>query len=133
MNREKEREVVIPKNAAPLNVPLSPAVRYGNLLFVSGQVSTDVEQSKPIVGTIEEETEQALKNLSDLLKGAGSSLECVLKVRVFLRDMKDYSKMNEVYGRYFPKDPPARSTLGNIALAAQYKVEIEAVAFIPEK
>ncbi len=85
-----------------------------------------------MVGSIEEETDLALRNLSDLLKSAGSSLECVLKVTVFLRDMKDYAKMNEVYGRYFPQDPPARSCLGNIALAAQYKVEIEAVAHIPE-
>jgi 2-iminobutanoate/2-iminopropanoate deaminase len=128
----RTRKAIGPRGAAPLSVPLSPAVQYGSLLFVSGQVSTDVARNQPIEGTIEEETQRALENLESLLKDAGSSLDCILKVTVFLRDMAEYSRMNAVYARFFPSHPPARSTIGDIALAATYKVEIEAVAYIPD-
>ena len=111
--------------------PLSRAVCYGSLVFVSGTVSEDIETRKPLLGTIESETEQIIKNIEVILKAAGSSLDCVLKTQVFLSDVKYFQQMNDVYRKFFPHDPPARSTIG-IILAGDYKLEIEAVAYIPE-
>ena len=127
----EEKHIIYPTGAKPLSLPLSPAVRYADLLFLSGQVSIDVRENRVIETDIERETEIALTNLKDLLEDAGSSLDCVLKVSVLLRDMDDYDRMNAAYRRFFPSKPPARTTIGNIALAKNYKVEIEAVAFVP--
>jgi 2-iminobutanoate/2-iminopropanoate deaminase len=127
---KNEKQVISVKGADAPASPLSPAISYGNLIFVSGTVSMDLVTRKPLPGTIEEETEQVIKNIETLLKQAGSSLDCVLKVTVFLPDIKDFAKMNGVYRKYFPNMPPARSTVG-IQLAGPSKVEIEAIAYKP--
>lgn len=124
-----KKELVSVGGSAPLDVPLSPGVRFGDLLFLSGQVSVDVSRNEPVEGTIEEETERALGNLRDLLAAGGSSLDCVIKTTVYLRDMRDYAGMNQVYRRYFAGVAPARSTIGGVTLARSYRVEIEAVAY----
>lgn len=131
MENNRVRRVIKPAGAAPLSVPLSPAVQYGELLFISGQVSMDVKNGVEISGSIEDETRRALMNLSDLLEQQGSSLASVLKVTVYLTDFGDYEGMNSVYAEFFPNEPPARTTIGNIALAKTYRVEIEAIAYIP--
>ena len=108
--------------------PFSAAVRTGNLLFVSGQVG--ICQGKTGQG-IEEQTRWALENIRDTLAEAGATLEDVVKVTVFLTDMALWAKMNEVYREFFPKDPPARSSLGVNGLAQPgLLVEIECVAEI---
>lgn len=109
-----------------LPYPFSAAVQTGNLLFVSGQVG--MRDGKVGQG-IEEQTRLALENIRDILVTAGSSLEGVVKVTVFLTDMALWPAMNEVYRQYFPKDPPARSALGANGLALpDLLVEMECIA-----
>lgn len=115
-----------------LDLPLSVAVQYGSLLFVSGNVSQSLETREPLLGTVEAETERILLNIEAILKKAGSSLDRVLKVQAFLADIADFEAFNSVYVRFFPKDPPARSTFG-IKLAGPYKLEIEAIAYVPDR
>ena len=126
-----KKEVITIPGAENPSSPLSLAVSYGSLIFVSGTVSVDLLTRKPLPGTIEEETERVLKNIETILEQAGSSLSCVLKSQVFLPDIGDFQRMNAVYRRFFPDQPPARSTVG-IRLAGDFKVEIEVVAFKPE-
>ena len=126
------KKVIEVKGAAPTKAPYSPAISFSSLLFISGTVSKDLKSSEPRLGTIEEETEQVLKNIETILNEAGSSPDCVLKTTVFLTNMKDFSGMNEVFKKHFPGEKPTRSTVG-VALAGDYKVEIEAIAYIPGK
>ncbi len=128
----KKKKTIKVRGAVEETVPLSPGVLFGGWLFISGQVSKDLKTGSPRPGGIEEETEQVLQNIGAILKEAGSSSEYVLKTTVFLRDIKDFPRMNEVYKKHFPTESPARSTVG-VSLAGDYKVEIEAVAYVPEK
>lgn len=113
---------------APGGLPFSAAVRYGGLLFVSGNVGNRPGTSELVAGGIAAETRQALDNVRATLDLAGSSLGRVLKVTVFLLDINDYAAMNEVYREYFGAQPPARSTLAASGLALGARVEIEAIA-----
>ena len=109
-----------------LPYPFSAAVRTGNLLFLSGQVG--MRDGKVGEG-IEEQTRFTLENIRDVLAQAGCTLDDVVKVTVFLKDMSLWPAMNEVYREYFSKDPPARSALGVSGLALpELLVEIECVA-----
>ena|SRR5437867_9590607 len=118
----------MPKKAYPsiLPYPFSPAVRTGNLLFVSGQVG--MRDGKTGQG-IEEQTRFTMENIRDVLQQAGASLEDVVKCTVFIKDMSLWAGMNEVYKSYFPKDAPARSSFGVTALALpELLLEIECIA-----
>lgn len=111
------------------NVPLSKAVRCGDVWYLSGEVGVDPVTGEIVPGGIEAQTEQVLENLKRTLEAIGSSLEKVVKTTVFLTDVNDFDKMNAVYRRYFPNDPPARSTVGVAALARPgLVVEIELIA-----
>lgn len=110
------------------DIPLSRVVGYGDLLFVSGMVSIDVDAGKPEFASIEEETTRVLNNLSLLLQRSGSSLEYVLKTTVFLAQRDFFESMNKIYEKFFQDNPPARSTVV-VTLAADYKIEIEAIAY----
>jgi len=110
--------------------PLSRAVFYNGLWYVSGQVGVDPATGKVAEGDVAAQTAQTLENIKQILEEVGSSLDRVIKTTVFLTDVvKDFQTMNEVYRRYFPKDPPARSTIGVAALARpELLVEIECIA-----
>lgn len=109
-------------------LPFSSAVRVGNLLFLSGQIG-NVPGTRQLADTgIAGQTRQALENVRAVLTAAGSSLDRAVKCTVFLADIKDYAAMNGVYTTYFPKDPPARSTLAGSGLAFGARVEIECLA-----
>jgi 2-iminobutanoate/2-iminopropanoate deaminase len=108
--------------------PYSQAVIAGGLLFVSGQIPLDPATGELVEGDIEVQTEQVLKNLLAILKEAKAGPEHVVKATVFLRDMKDFPRMNEVYARYFGKEPPARSTVQAAALPRGVAVEIDVIA-----
>jgi reactive intermediate/imine deaminase len=120
------REVLAP-SPSPLPV-FSPAVRTGNLVFLSGQIGNEPGTLGLVPGGIGPETEQTLTNIRTLLEGIGLSMADVVKCTVFLADIRDFQAMNEVYARFFPKDPPARSTLGANGLALGARTEIECVA-----
>lgn len=111
------------------HVPLSPAVRAGDFVFVSGQVPTDAS-GKVVAGGIEEQTKQVLENVGAALALAGCTFADVVKTSVILTDAKDFPAFNKVYASYFPQHPPARTTIA-AALMIDIKVEIDAVAYKP--
>ncbi len=102
------------------------------MVYTSGQVAIDPETGEFIGGGIAEQTDRVLKNVAAVLEAAGSSLDRVVKTLVFLADMDDFAAMNEVYGRFFPVAPPARSTVQAARLPKDARVEIEAVALVAE-
>jgi 2-iminobutanoate/2-iminopropanoate deaminase len=106
----------------------SQAVRAGNFLFLAGQVPLDPRTKKLVEGGIEAQTRQALENVKAIVETAGSSLEKVVKVTVFLKDIKDFKKMNDVYCTYFVKDPPARTTVQAQLALQELLIEIDAIA-----
>jgi 2-iminobutanoate/2-iminopropanoate deaminase len=108
--------------------PYSQAVVAGGLMFVSGQIPIDPGTDKLVEGGIEVQTERVLKNLMAILKEAKMGPENVVKTTVFLSDLADFAKMNEVYARYLGKQPPARSTVQAAGLPRGVKVEIDLVA-----
>ena len=109
-------------------LPFSSAVRVGDLLFLSGQIG-DVPGTRQLAeGGITGQTRQTLENIKAVLAFAGSSLDRAVKCTVFLADIQDFAAMNAVYATYFPKDPPARSTIAAKGLAGGARVEIECVA-----
>jgi 2-iminobutanoate/2-iminopropanoate deaminase len=110
--------------------PYSQAIKSGGLLFLSGQVALDPKTNEFTAGDIRKQTERTLENIKGILEAAGSNLHHVLKTTVFLKDMNDFSAMNEVYGRYFKSAPPARSTVQVARLPKDALVEIEVVAII---
>ena len=115
----------------PLKVgPFSHAVRAGNFLFITGQMPTlKNDNSKLVSDRIEEQTHQVMKNLIDVLKGCGSSLDKVIFARVYLVNFQDFDKMNKVYSSYFCKDKlPARTCIGVTGLAVGASVEIDFIA-----
>ncbi|MDT7543579.1 MAG: 2-iminobutanoate/2-iminopropanoate deaminase [Acidobacteriota bacterium] len=116
-------------DAAPRAIgPYSQAIEAGGLVFTSGQIPTDPKTGEFVAGGISEQTEQVLKNLSEVLKAAGCGLADVVKTTVFLADMNDFAAMNEAYGRYFKSDPPARSTVQAARLPRDARVEIDVIA-----
>lgn len=112
--------------------PFSSAIRAGDYIFVSGQVGHTDAQGREITG-VETQVRQCLENMKRVLAAAGLSLDDVVKVTVFLRNEKDFAKMNEVYQSYFTKDRPARSTvIVGLALPSML-IEIECIAYSPTK
>jgi 2-iminobutanoate/2-iminopropanoate deaminase len=125
---------IISTNDAPAAVgPYSQAVRVGKLIYSAGQLGLDPTTGKLVDGGITQQTEQALLNLQAVLEAAGTSLKRVVKTTVFLQDIGDFAAMNEVYGRFFGKTPPARSAVQVAALPLGAQVEIEAVAVVKKK
>jgi 2-iminobutanoate/2-iminopropanoate deaminase len=107
--------------------PYSQAIRSSGFVFVSGQVALD-PQTGEFVGTdVRQQTERVMQNLKGILEASGASLNHVVKTTVFLQDMNDFAAMNEVYGRYFGKNPPARSTVEVARLPRDVRVEIDLV------
>jgi 2-iminobutanoate/2-iminopropanoate deaminase len=128
---EKVSEVFV-KGSKKGYLPISQAVRYGSLLLTAGQVSMNLRSGEAISGTIQEEVEQTLKNLKEVLEASGSSLKHVIKVTVFLSDMKYYEEMNEIYRKYFSTCKPARTCVES-KLAKGFRIEMEAIAYVPEE
>lgn len=122
-------KVKVQTESAPAAIgPYSQAIKVDGLVFVSGQIPIDPTTGQFVPGGIQEQTEQVIKNLSTILAAAGSSLEQVVKTTVFLADMKDFSLMNEVYGKFFTEVAPARATVAAAGLPRDARVEIEAIA-----
>ena len=122
------REIIQTDQAPHAIGPYSQAIKTNGLVFASGQIPTDPGTGQFVQGGIEEQTEQVLKNLAAVLKAAGSGLDRVVKTTVFLADMQEFGAMNEVYGKFFKEDPPARATVEAARLPRDARVEIEAIA-----
>ncbi len=129
IGRAYPQVVQVPSMALP-GLPFSPAVRVGNMLYLSGQIGNTPGTRQLADTGIAGQTRQAFENIKTVLQAAGSSLERVVKCTVFLADIKDYAAMNAVYATHFPKDPPARSTVAGSGLALGARVEIECLATV---
>jgi 2-iminobutanoate/2-iminopropanoate deaminase len=120
---------IISTGSAPKAIgPYSQAVAWNGLVFLSGQIPLDPATGQLIEGGIAEQTLRVLDNLKAVLDASGSSLDRVVKTTVFLKDMASFPQMNEVYGRYFPSDAPARSTVEAARLPRDVQVEIDCIA-----
>jgi 2-iminobutanoate/2-iminopropanoate deaminase len=108
--------------------PYTQAIRAGDFVFLSGQIAIDPASGKIVGGNAAEQAAQALKNIKAILTAAGLTFDEVVKTTIFLRNMDDFAKVNEVYGESFDKDPPARSTVAVAGLPMNALVEIEVVA-----
>jgi 2-iminobutanoate/2-iminopropanoate deaminase len=122
------KQIITTKDAPHAIGPYSQAVVANGFVFTSGQIPTDPSTDQFAEGGIREQTEQVLRNLSKVLEAAGTSLGRVVKTTVFLADMNDFAAMNEVYGRFFTENPPARSTVEAARLPRDARVEIDVVA-----
>jgi 2-iminobutanoate/2-iminopropanoate deaminase len=122
------KEIISTDNAPKAIGPYSQAVRSNGFVFVSGQVAIDPATQQVIQGDVAAQTEQVLKNLSAILNASGSGLEKVVRATVFLKNMNDFAAMNEVYGRHFTSDYPARSTVEVARLPKDVLVEIDVIA-----
>ena len=125
-----EKRAFMTDKAAVTGGPYSQAIIHNGLVYVSGQGAVEPETNQIKLGTIEEEAELALNNIRIILEEAGSSLEKVLKVTVYLLDIADYARFNEVYKRYFKKDRPARVCIQAGKLPFDTRVEIDAIGYI---
>ena len=120
---------VLHTDLAPAAVgPYSQAVASNNIIFTSGQIPINPKTGKIEVATIEEQTEQVMKNLHYVLAQGGVAFDRVIKTTCFLADMNDFAAFNGVYAKYFPENPPARSCVQVAALPMGAKVEVEAIA-----
>ena len=124
------KDVISTPHAPAAIGPYSQAVRSGNLLFLSGQIPLDPATGQIIAGDIAAQTERVLKNLAAILEAAGSDLNKVLKTTVYLKDLTEFGKMNEVYGKFFGEKPPARATVEVSRLPRDVAIEIDLVAEI---
>ena len=124
---------IISTDRAPRAIgPYSQAVRVGNLIFASGQIPIDPATGEFVAGGIAEQTEQVMRNLRAVFEAAGAELSQVIKTTVFLADMDDFTAMNEVYGRFFSENSPARATVQAAGLPRDARVEIEAIAVVED-
>ena len=123
----QERQIIrVPGSISGL--PFSPAVRVGNLVFLSGQIGVLPGTRELAPGGVAGQTRQAMENIRRVLNAAGLDFSHLVKCTVFLVDVADYAAMNEAYGSFFPADPPARSMVAGSGLALGAKVEVECIA-----
>ena len=127
MSKEKaQQSALAPKAIGPYSQGIG--VSPGSFLFVSGQIPVDPATGQPVQGDIGAQTERVMENLKAVLEAGGASFDKVVKTTIFVADIADVAKINETYGRYFPKAPPARATVQVGALPRGARVEIDCVA-----
>jgi len=124
------KEIITTKKAPAAVGPYSQAVKYGNLIFTSGTIGIDPGTGLLVEGGIQAQAKQSLENLKAVLEAAGTSLEKVLKTTVFIKDMNDFSKVNEIYAQYFTSGQPGRSCVEVARLPKDALIEIEAIAYV---
>jgi 2-iminobutanoate/2-iminopropanoate deaminase len=123
-----DRRVIHTAKVPPARVPLSQAIKAGDWIFVSGQLGTDPTTGSLATGGIAAETKQVCENMKAILEAAGSSLEKVVRVVIYMADLGELMEMNRVFSAYFPKEPPARTTFQAAGLVGGARIEIEATA-----
>jgi 2-iminobutanoate/2-iminopropanoate deaminase len=123
--------VTAPDAPAPAG-PYSHAVRFGGLLFCSGQVPTDPATGALVEGSIGDQARQCLENLTTVCAQAGVTLSDAVRMSVYVTDISTFAQVNEVYGSYFESDPPARTTIGVAALPGGAQIEMDAIVALPD-
>jgi 2-iminobutanoate/2-iminopropanoate deaminase len=124
------KEQVYTKKAPEPIGPYSQAIKFNNLVFSSGQIAIDSDTGNFIGGDIREQTKQTIRNIQNILEAAGSDILKVIKVTVYLKDINEFTAMNEVYEEYFGKSKPARSTAESPHLPKDAKIEMDVVAYV---
>ena len=124
------KQIIATEKAPKAIGPYSQAIIHNGLAFLSGQIPLDPATGQIVEGDIAAQTERVLENIRGVLEACGSSFDRVLKTTVFLKDMGEFARMNEVYGRFFAENPPARSTVQAAALPRGVSVEIDAIASV---
>ena len=127
-----KRRVIQTEKAPKAIGPYSQAIQAGNLLFLSGQIPIDPASGELVKGDIRMQTQRVLENMKGVLESQKLGMEDVVKVTIFLKDMGNFSQVNEVYATYFSSSPPARSTVEVARLPRDADIEIEAVALAPK-
>ncbi len=122
------REIINSPNAPAAIGPYSQAVRVGDTVYCSGQIPIDPETGDLVTGSVEVQTSRVLDNLQAVLGATGLSMSDVVRCTVFVSDMEHFGRVNEVYARYFPSDPPARATVEVARLPRDVDVEISCIA-----
>jgi len=122
------KEVIYSATAPEPIGPYSQAIKAGNMLFISGQIAIQKSTGEMMTGNITDETAQVMANLNDILKSAGMDFSHVVKSTIFLKDMNNFPKVNEVYGEHFKTQPPARETVEVSRLPKDVNVEISCIA-----
>lgn len=125
-----EKQIISTVNAPAAIGPYSQAVKVGNLLFTSGQIPLDPQTGELVNDSVENATERVMQNLKAILEEAGTSFEKVVKTTVLLSDINDFSKVNEVYGKYFNSEQPARSCFQVGKLPKDALLEVEVIAIV---
>ena len=128
---EMKKQLVATDSAPKAIGPYSQAIRLGDLLFCSGQIPLDPQSGNIVGATIEEQTERVIKNIEGILSSQSLTLANVVKTTVFIKDMNEFTRFNEIYGKYFQAPFPARSTVEVARLPKDVKVEIEVLAYFP--
>jgi 2-iminobutanoate/2-iminopropanoate deaminase len=122
------KTVIYSSNAPEPIGPYSQAIKAGNILFLSGQIAIQSSTGSMITNNIEDETRQVMQNISEILKASGLTFADVVKTTIFLKDMNNFPKVNEIYGQHFKNDPPARETVEVSRLPKDANVEISCIA-----
>ena len=125
-----EKKALETDKAAIPGGPYSQAIIYNGIIYLSGQGPIDPQTNQVVHGTIEQETELSMENIRIILEEAGSSLSKVLQITAYLLTMREYGRFNEVYRRYFPKEPPARTCIQAARLPFDIRIEISVIAYI---
>ena len=124
------RDALSAAGAPPAIGPYSPAIRAGNLLFLSGQIPIDPATGTILAGDVAAQTAQVMRNIAALLKAGGAGFEHVVRTTVFLADMNEFAAMNAVYGTFVVDPPPARATVQVARLPRDVRVEIDVIAVL---
>ncbi len=124
------KQIISTENAPKAIGPYSQGVRAGGFLFTAGQIALDPSTGQIVEGDVARQTARVLENLKAIVEAAGASLDRAVKATVYLKDMGDFAAMNEVYGRYFASNPPARSTVEAARLPRDVRVEIDLVVVL---
>jgi len=128
---EMKKQIISTDKAPGAIGPYSQAVQIGRFLYTSGQIPLDAATGQIIEGDVQAQTKKVMENLQGVLAAAGTSLDNVIKTTVFIKNMDDFAKINEIYAQYFPNNPPARSCVEVARLPRDVQVEIEVIALIP--
>ena len=127
-----KKEIIKINDITNTDALFNHVVKAGNFLFLSSQLSVDLKTNKILEGNITEQTRQALENIKFLLESSGTTMDYIIKIVIYMRDIKDFEQMNQVYREYFKKgQEPARITIQAISPIKNIDIEIEAIALLP--
>ena len=124
------KKVISTPNAPQAIGPYSQAIQAGPMLFVSGQIALDPASGDLVSGDVQVQTKRVMENIKAVVEAAGGALDSIVKCTIFLKNMSDFARVNEVYGSYFDEAPPARATVEVSQLPKEVEVEIDAIAHI---